>query len=99
MTPVNEMIPETQYGGENLAYGTMWWVWDGSAAVGAFEGAYTATGAFGQYITVLPALDMVVAHKTAVGPVFGYSRYTPLEQYLTLLEKLAAASLALVTSG
>ena len=31
---------------------------------GVYEGAYTAQGNFGQYITVLPALDLVIAHKT-----------------------------------
>jgi hypothetical protein len=27
---------------------------------------YTAQGAFGQFITVIPSVDVVVAHKTAV---------------------------------
>ena len=36
---------------------------------GPFSGAYTARGAMGQYITVLPALDTVIAHKTVpAGP-------------------------------
>ena len=65
----------------------MWWVWDGEAARGAYEGAYTAAGAFGQYITVLPALDMVVAHKTAVPP----RRQTTMPQYLDLLEQIVGA--------
>jgi len=46
-------------------YGYMWWVWDAPAnASGAFRGAYTGMGAIGQYITVLPQLNMVIAHKT-----------------------------------
>jgi len=45
-------------------YGYLWWVWDGPQATGAFEGAYDAQGAFGQYIIVMPKLDLVVAHKT-----------------------------------
>jgi hypothetical protein len=42
----------------------MWWVWDAPNSPGPFRGAYTGMGAVGQYITVLPELDMVVAHKT-----------------------------------
>jgi len=46
-------------------YGYMWWVWDAPpGGDGPFAGAYTGMGAAGQYITVLPRLDMVVAHKT-----------------------------------
>ena len=53
---------------ETFGYGYMWWVWDGSTAVGAYRGAYTARGAFGQFITVLPELDLVIAHKTDPDP-------------------------------
>ena len=52
-----------------LGYGHLWWVVDPGAARGpAWAGAYTATGAYGQYITVLPALDVVVAHKVFAPP-------------------------------
>jgi len=61
-TPWNELNPESQRMGP-WGYGYLWWVWDGPFATGAFKGAYTSRGAFGQYIAVLPALDMVVAHK------------------------------------
>jgi CubicO group peptidase (beta-lactamase class C family) len=50
-----------------MGYGYLWWVWDGPEAKGAYEGAYTGRGAVGQYITVLPRLDMVIAHKTVPG--------------------------------
>jgi CubicO group peptidase (beta-lactamase class C family) len=33
-----------------------------------WAGAYTATGAYGQYLTVLPALDVVIAHKVFAPP-------------------------------
>ena len=39
-------------------------MWDGPQATGAFEGAYDAQGAYGQYIIVMPKLDLVIAHKT-----------------------------------
>lgn len=48
-------------------YGTLWWVWDapvwGNIVTGPYQGAYSAMGAFGQYITVLPAMNVVIAHK------------------------------------
>jgi CubicO group peptidase (beta-lactamase class C family) len=50
-------------------YGMLWWVWDApnvrGAVTGPYQGAYTAMGAYGQYITVLPVLDLVVAHQVA----------------------------------
>ena len=44
-----------------------WWVWDAPAGLGVltgpYQGAYSAMGANGQYIVVLPAIDLVMAHK------------------------------------
>jgi len=67
VTPVNEMNPPThraQGTGMRWGYGYLWWVWDAPNSPGPFQGAYTGIGAGGQFITVLPQLDMVVAHKT-----------------------------------
>jgi CubicO group peptidase (beta-lactamase class C family) len=66
LTPVEEMNPPRRREGPH-GYGYMTWVWDGAAATGPYAGAYTGVGAVGQYITVLPALDVVVAHKTVPG--------------------------------
>ena len=96
ITPLAEMNPESRRGG-SVGFGMMWWVWDGPAAVGAFEGAFTGAGAYGQYITVLPALDMVVAHKTAVGDGHGFGRRTLFSEYRGILERLAEAAEVLVT--
>jgi CubicO group peptidase (beta-lactamase class C family) len=63
VTPLEEMNPPGRRNGY-FGYGYMWWIWDGPTAVGPFEGAYTARGAVGQWITVFPALDLVIAHKT-----------------------------------
>ncbi len=63
VTPLEEMNPIRRRDGY-FGYGYMWWVWDGPRAVGAFEGAYTGRGAIGQWITVLPAIDLVITHKT-----------------------------------
>jgi CubicO group peptidase (beta-lactamase class C family) len=67
VTPFNEMNPPRHRAlgtGNRWGYGYMWWVWDAPNSPGPFRGAYTGMGAVGQYITVLPELDMVVAHKT-----------------------------------
>lgn len=48
-------------------YGMLWWVWDepvwSSVVNGPYQGAYTAMGANGQYITVLPEMKLVLTHK------------------------------------
>jgi len=90
ITPLQEMNPESRRGG-TVGFGMMWWGWDGPGAVGAFEGAYTAAGAYGQFITVMPALDMVVAHKTAVGDGRGFGRTTLFAEYRGVLRRLAEA--------
>jgi CubicO group peptidase (beta-lactamase class C family) len=49
---------------EGLGYGWLWWVFDPAGPwPDALKGAYTASGAFGQFITIVPRLNMVVAHK------------------------------------
>ncbi len=70
VTPQRDIHP-TQLGSGAFAnrwgYGLLWWVWDASepsgVVSGPYSGAYSAMGAYGQYITVLPTLDLVVAHK------------------------------------
>jgi CubicO group peptidase (beta-lactamase class C family) len=63
VTPLGEMHPVSRRDGY-FGYGYMWWVWDGPRAIGPFEGAYTARGAVGQWISAFPAVDLVVAVKT-----------------------------------
>jgi hypothetical protein len=62
-------------------------VWDGPFASGAYRGAYTGLGAVGQHITVLPVLDLVVAHKTRPGQNGSVSH----AQYLEVLDVLVQA--------
>jgi hypothetical protein len=67
VTPMYDMNPPSwrEYAQGSLwGYGYMWWVWDDHHRDGPFAGAYSARGALGQFITVFPALDVVVAHKT-----------------------------------
>lgn len=71
VTPSHDIHPmaigayRTQIG--RWGYGMLWWVWDApvwqGTLTGPYQGAYTAIGANGQYITVLPAMDLVLAHK------------------------------------
>jgi CubicO group peptidase (beta-lactamase class C family) len=56
---------------DRWGYGMMWWVWKeplfpGGNAGGPMQGAFTAMGAGGQYVTVLPAENMVVAHTVDI---------------------------------
>jgi len=77
-------------------YGATWWVWDhphypGDVYLGPYEGAYSAFGTGGQYLTVLPNLDMVVSHKVEVeGPA---AADVSLPEYGTMLQMLIASRL------
>lgn len=50
-----------------FSYGYMWWVVDNFKKHPDFEGAYSANGFGGQFITVIPKLKLVVAHKVKLG--------------------------------
>ena len=68
VTPAAEVARTSQFV-DGLGYGLLWWTFDGEAFRRTpLRGAYTASGAYGQFITVIPRLDLVVAHKTAVPP-------------------------------
>jgi len=88
---------QREFGGavSRWGYGAMWWVWD--APIGntsdnwhPFTASYTAMKTDGQYITVMPAMDLVVAHKNAnidQNP----NRNVTVPQYQTILQMLAGA--------
>jgi CubicO group peptidase (beta-lactamase class C family) len=71
VTPAAEVARTSPFDAR-LGYGYLWWVLNPTAAAGqrgdAWAGAYTASGSYGQYITVLPAIDVVVAHKVFAPP-------------------------------
>jgi CubicO group peptidase (beta-lactamase class C family) len=48
-----------------LGYGYLWWILEEPAG-SLLAGGYSARGAYGQYIMVVPRLDMVIAHKRAI---------------------------------
>lgn len=75
-TPAAEVARTSPFH-RRLGYGYLWWVIDpdgprspsqDGAPVDPWAGAYSATGSYGQYITVLPAIDVVVAHKVFAPP-------------------------------
>ena len=72
-----------------VGYGYLWWIFDGAWGQGPYEGAYSGMGAGGQYITVLPKLDLVVAHKTNLAKT--QNKSVSGRQYFELLDKLIAA--------
>lgn len=66
ITSVEEV--NKQYGRDassfiQYSYGYMWWIVDNVNNHPDFYGAYTASGYAGQYITIIPKLNIVVAHK------------------------------------
>jgi CubicO group peptidase (beta-lactamase class C family) len=82
-TPVSEMNPPGRRKGP-FGYGYLWWVWDGPQAAGPYRGAYTGLGAVGQQITIMPALNLVVVHKTQPGG----GRQVSHQQFLQVLDTL-----------
>ena len=95
VTPAREVARTSPFI-PGLGYGYLWWIFDpADYGEGPLAHAYTASGAFGQYITVIPRLDMVVAHKTAVPP----SRNVTNETYFGTILPLAVATIGDVSSG
>ena len=87
VTPLEEMNPERMKSGK-LGYGYLWWIFDGPEITGPYEGGYTGIGAGGQYLTVLPKLDMVITHKNNRRE---NRRSLSRSQYSSILEKILDA--------
>lgn len=87
VTPADEVARTSPFVG-GLAYGRLWWILEGPPFQGTpLAGAYSATGAAGQFITVVPERDMVIAHKTFAPS----ARNVPPDVYLTRILPLAVA--------
>lgn len=95
VTPPEAINPSFWRGtadGGRWGYGLLWWVWDDQGLDGPFRGAHTAWGVSGQYLTILPELRMVVAHKTVPGRTpEGRTRGVSVMQYQAILMHLVAA--------
>lgn len=88
ITPAAQLNPSRLRRGR-VGYGYLWWVLDGPWNTGPYEGAYSGFGAIGQYITVIPKLDLVVAHKTI--PRQPNNPSVSEQQYFALLDRIIAA--------
>lgn len=87
------LVSKTDEFGLFKGYSYMWWLYIDSEYE-LLEGAYTAAGAWGQYITIIPKLDMVIAHKTKSV----YERRTPIPVYDQFLIRLIEAEKQALTS-
>ena len=67
-------------------YGYMWWTEPFGKDVPGGKGSYSACGMYGQYITVIPELDMVLAYKSAKNKVHP----TKSSDYWDLLQLICA---------
>jgi len=67
-TPSSDMHPAST-AARRVAYGYMWWVLE-EPDDSPLQGAYMAWGLHGQYLLIIPRLDMVIAHQRRV-PVNG----------------------------
>jgi hypothetical protein len=93
ITPRTEMNPERRRTGA-FGYGYLWWVFDNPELPDVYDGAYTGLGAVGQHILVMPALDLVVAHKTEPGEGRSVSHNEFLEVVELLLDARCCAMCA-----
>ena len=96
VTPFSTM--EERYGKADpndlhMSYGYMWWLFDNYQGKSAYEEAYSAIGYGGQYITVFPRLDLVIAHKTKLGlfRLLGLAKDGDAH-YWDIVHKIVAAS-------
>ena len=73
----------------HCGYGILWWLLRDKEYPEQFKGAYSAQGMYGQFITVFPVMNMVVAHKSA-----GNSKKRTSEgQYRHILRLIVEASM------
>ena len=73
----------------HCGYGILWWLLADKQYPEQFKGAYSAEGMYGQFITVFPAMNMVVAHKSAGNA----KKKTTGGQYRHILRLIVEASL------
>jgi CubicO group peptidase (beta-lactamase class C family) len=74
ITPFSQMYPTAlrEPGqADRWGYGALWWVWDapvypGPTYAGPYQGAYTARGTGGQFVTVFPLEEMVIVHTVDI---------------------------------
>ena len=98
ITPFRDINPTglRNYGEpERWGYGLLWWVWDepafpGNTYIGFMQGAYSAMGSGGTFITVLPSRDMVVVHQVDIDK--DYRASVSPSSYMAMLSMIANAA-------
>ncbi len=75
---------------QKQSYGYMWWLME-EPETSVLAGAYSAQGAFGQYILVVPKRQMVIAHKVKVSDNQPPRGEIPWRRFLELARKVAEA--------
>lgn len=76
-----------------FSYSHMWWLFENLKNNPNIKGAYTARGYGGQYITVIPKQNMVIAHKTKLDMLYyvGLGSKTSENQYFNIIDKILNA--------
>jgi len=87
-------------GRDELGYGYLWWI-PATRTGPQWAGSFMASGQFGQYILVLPAIDVVIVHRRAVTDEFavrrnlGKTAFTPVpvtaSEFLNVVDIIVAA--------
>jgi CubicO group peptidase (beta-lactamase class C family) len=102
VTPPAEMNPpglRAQALAFGQGYSFLWWTRLRPDTTDAMRGAYAAEGAFGQYIMVVPKLDMVVAHKVIVRGGATAEQSVSLPQFEALVRAIVSARCESVAAG
>ena len=67
-------VPASSVGrGGELSYGYLWWIPE-TRKTPPWQGSFMASGQFGQFILVLPAIDTVIVHRRAVTDEYAVAR-------------------------
>ena len=64
----------------------MWWTFDSFRENDIYRGSYSARGFGGQYITVIPELELVIAHKTDLKKTGG--KHTKPDVYFSIVDQI-----------
>jgi len=98
------VYPSTNFAGRNefkaegwtgrWGYGMLWWAWEvpmypGSVWTGPYQGAFSAMGTGGQYISAFPAYNLLVVHKVNIDQDPGRNVSEPT--YMTILDMVLDA--------
>jgi CubicO group peptidase (beta-lactamase class C family) len=67
------VAPDAVGRGGELGYGYLWWI-PATRNTAPWQGSYLASGQFGQFVLVMPAIDTVIVHRRAVTDEYAVAR-------------------------